>query len=347
MKKDIFIILPYKESLKPSFAGAVSLYVKDTTSHSIYKKRIQIISSDDFDNKSELFRNKNYIINFCKKYENKQINIIEIHNRPEYLSYIRNYFPKTKIKLIFHNDPLSLRGSISINDRENIINTCHKVIFISSWIQQRFFSAFKNADLSNSVIIPHGIKKIKNVNLKNKQKNILFVGKLKKEHNLTNFTRSKIEEKIYENYTQYWSLFFKFQIPYVLRCKKVYSSIDSFYVWGLCAFNEALNSKKLDKSIKDIMYVETQEFFKNISKLKSSLGLNPTTISELSGIPRATVIRQIKYLVKKNFLYKENQLYKINNNQNSKISTLQNDNFKKNQYELRLFLKEILNLIKN
>ena len=72
MKKDIFIILPYKESLNPSFAGAVLLYVKDTTSYSKYKKRIQIISSDDYDNRSELFRNKNYIINFCKKYEKKK-----------------------------------------------------------------------------------------------------------------------------------------------------------------------------------------------------------------------------------------------------------------------------------
>ena len=178
MKKDIYIILPYKESLNPSFAGAVSLYVKDTTSYSKYKKKIQIISSDNYQNKSELFRNRNYIINFCKKYENHKIKIIEIHNRPEYLAYIRKYFPDTKIKLIFHNDPLSLRGSITINERENIINTCDKIIFISNWIQQRFFSSFKNADLSNSTIIPHGIKKIKNISLKNKKKNILFVGKL-------------------------------------------------------------------------------------------------------------------------------------------------------------------------
>ena len=180
MKKDIFIILPYKESLKANFAGAVSLYVSDTTRHSKFKKRIQVISSDDFDNKSELFRNKNYIINFCKKFEKykNDIKIIEIHNRPEYLAYIKKNFPKTKIKLIFHNDPLSLRNSISINDRENIISSCYKIIFISSWIQQRFFSSFKNADLSNSIIIPHGIKKINNINLKKKQKNILFVGKL-------------------------------------------------------------------------------------------------------------------------------------------------------------------------
>jgi len=49
---------------------------------------------------------------------------------------------------------------------------------------------------------------------------------------------------------------------------------------------------------------------------------------------------------KNNFLYKDIQLYKINNNKKSKSFYLQNENFKKNQYELRLFLKEILNLVK-
>jgi glycosyltransferase involved in cell wall biosynthesis len=178
MKKDIFIILPFKESLNPNLAGAVSLYVKDTTNYSIFKKRISIISSDDFKNKTQLFRNKNYIINFCEKYKSINIKIIEIHNRPEYYSYIKKYFPKTKIKLIFHNDPLSLRGSISLNEREEIINGCHKVIFISRWIQQRFFSSFKNANLSSTLIIPHGVDKKKNINLLDKKKNILFVGKL-------------------------------------------------------------------------------------------------------------------------------------------------------------------------
>ena len=160
MKKDIFIILPFKESLNPKLAGAVSLYVKDTTNHSKFKKRISIISSDNFKNKSQLFRNKNYIVNFCEKYKSSNIKIIEIHNRPEYFNYIKKYFPNTKIELIFHNDPLTLRGSISLNEREDIINGCHKVIFISKWIQQRFFSTFKNVNLSNTLIIPHGVKKI-------------------------------------------------------------------------------------------------------------------------------------------------------------------------------------------
>jgi len=178
MNKDIFIILPFKESLNQNQAGAVSLYVKDTTNYSKYKKRISIISSDNFKNKSQLFRNKNYIINFCEKYRYSNIKIIEIHNRPEYYNYIKKYFPTTKIKLIFHNDPLSLRGSTSLKERENIINGCDKVVFISRWIQQRFFTSFKNANLSGTIIIPHGINKNIKINLSNKEKNILFVGKL-------------------------------------------------------------------------------------------------------------------------------------------------------------------------
>ena len=178
MKKDIFIILPYKESLNPHSAGAVSLYVKDTTNFSKFKNRIEIISSDNYDNKSQLFRNKNYIINFCKKFKKHAINIIEIHNRPEYLKYIKKNFPNAKIKLIFHNDPLSLRGSISIREREYIINSCDKVVFISNWIQQRFFSSFKNVDLINSIIIPHGVKKNNKIKINDKKRNILFVGKL-------------------------------------------------------------------------------------------------------------------------------------------------------------------------
>ena len=175
----------------------------------------------------------------------------------------------------------------------------------------------------------------------------LFTSNLKKDHKLEILSRIEIEKKIQINYTQYWNLFFKFQIPYILRNKKIYTSIDTFYIWGLCALNESYNSKKLPEIGKNEFFSESENFHTNVTKLKDSKGLNPTTISELSGIPRATVIRKIKYLVDKNFLYKDNQLYKINNKQNSKSFKLQNKNFKKNQEELRNFLKEILNLIKN
>ena len=198
MKKDIFIILPFKESLNPKLAGAVSLYVKDTTKYSKFKKRIQIISSDDLKDRSKIFRNKNYIINFCKKYNKQKIKIIEIHNRPEYLNYIKRYFPNTKINVVFHNDPLSIRGSIKREEREDIISNSHKVIFISRWIQQRFFSQFKNSNLSNTIIIPHGVNKLKKINLSKKKKNILFVAKLNNAKGYHIYCEAAVKFKKYD-----------------------------------------------------------------------------------------------------------------------------------------------------
>ncbi len=144
MNNKIYIILPYKESLNKNTAGAVSLYVTENKNYSKYKKKIEIISSDDSSN-FNLFTNKNYITNFCNKKKNKNNNLIEIHNRPEYVKYIKNSFPNSNITLTFHNDPLSLRESKKIDERRYLIKTCSKIIFISKWIQQRFFTGLINS----------------------------------------------------------------------------------------------------------------------------------------------------------------------------------------------------------
>jgi hypothetical protein len=198
MSKKIFIILPYKENLDPNFAGAVSIYAQDTTKISRYRKNIKIISSES-DEKIKLFRNRNYILRFCKKYQNYKIDIIEIHNRPEYLIYIKKYFPNTKIKLFFHNDPLTLRGSENISDREYIMKNTDKIIFLSMWIQQKFFSGLKNANLSITTILPVGVQKTNNIKLNKKQKNILFVGKLNKAKGYHIFCEAAVKFKKYNS----------------------------------------------------------------------------------------------------------------------------------------------------
>jgi hypothetical protein len=179
MNKRIFTILPFKESLNPKIAGAVSIYVQDTLKFSKFKNIINVISSDNFKN-NLIFRNKNYIKAFCEKYQKFDIKLIEIHNRPEYISYIKEYFPNTKITITFHNDPISLRGSETLRQREHLVKACHKIIFISRWIQQRFFLNFLNSDYVNTEIIYHGVNKGKKININKKKNNILFVGKLNK-----------------------------------------------------------------------------------------------------------------------------------------------------------------------
>ena len=197
MKKKIFTILPFKESLNPNIAGAVSIYVKDTLKYSKYKKYIKVISSDNM--KSDIiFRNKSYINSFCEKHKNLNIDLIEIHNRPEYISYIKKSFPNSKINITFHNDPISLRGSQTLKQREFLVKNCHKVIFISRWIQQRFFTNFINSNYLNTEIIYHGVNKEKKINLKNKKKNILFVGKLNKAKGYEIFVNAAIKFKKYD-----------------------------------------------------------------------------------------------------------------------------------------------------
>jgi len=188
MNKKIYIILPYKESINQNTAGAVSLYVNENKKYSKFKKNIKIISSENLTNYN-IFTNRNYINNFCKGFKNQKIDLIEVHNRPEYINFIKKSFPNCKITLTFHNDPLSLRKSKNIKDRENLINVCAKIIFISRWIQQRFFTGLKNANYNKTNIVYHAVNipKLKKIN---KKKNILFVGKLNESKGYNIFVKA-------------------------------------------------------------------------------------------------------------------------------------------------------------
>ncbi len=128
----ISILLPYKENFSPNYPGAVSLFVKDTTNFSKYKKQIKIFGSTKFkkkllknyiniSSKKNLFQSNNIIFaNKFLEHEKKiKSEIIEIHNRPKYLNLIKNN-SNSKIFLYFHNDPLSMSGSKSIFERENL-----------------------------------------------------------------------------------------------------------------------------------------------------------------------------------------------------------------------------------
>ena len=206
------------------------------------------------------------------------------------------------------------------------------------------------------------VRKLKNIKLTHVtatsklKKNVINLGKLlsiftkglEKEYNLPTLSREEITNKIFSNYTQFWNVFFNFQIPYILRWKKMYKSNENFYIFALCAFNEIINSKKFSKINQNNKFKNIEMLHENVISIqKKSKGLNPTTISELSGIPRATVIRKINYLVKKDFLriHKKKKLFNLNNDKNSKSFLKQSTLFKQNQKELKKFITEIINLI--
>ena len=188
----ISILLPYKENFSSEYAGAVSIFINDIISKSKFKKETTVfgntIYKKDFssnyvnlslENKSIIQSSSNlYVSNFIKKNSVLKSDIIEIHNRPNYLKKIL-LIKKPKKILYFHNDPLKMNGSKSVNERLFLINNLDKIIFNSEWCKSQFLFDLPKIyhKLDKLLVVYQSVDKGK-INFKNKEKLITFVGKL-------------------------------------------------------------------------------------------------------------------------------------------------------------------------
>ena len=189
----ISILLPFKENYSPNYAGAVSLFVKDTINKSKYKDSMHVFGNTSYKKflsknytniqfKKKLFSstNKLYVENFIKVENKINSDLIEVHNRPSYIFLIRKNYHKL-LFLFFHNDPLQMNGSRSVEDRIKLLNNVDKIIFNSDWCRQRFFHSFndKSIYLNKTELCYQSTSKIK-IDFNKKKKIISFVGKLNK-----------------------------------------------------------------------------------------------------------------------------------------------------------------------
>ena len=189
----ISILLPYKENFSPEYPGAVSLFVYETSKKSKYKKNIIVFGNTNFKKKFNLeyininlsksilsSQTKNYLNKFITFQNKYNSSIIEIHNRPIYLKYLYKKIPNNVYSLFFHNDPLSMDGSKTINERKNLLKICYKIIFNSNWSKKRFLEGLDNKFVnSNKLAVFFQSAKKSNLNIiKNKKNWITFVGKL-------------------------------------------------------------------------------------------------------------------------------------------------------------------------
>jgi len=189
----ISVLLPYKENYTPLNAGAVSLFVKDMNSVSYFKNSTFIFGNTssnkklsknyiNLDLKKKILHStsKLYVESFLNKEKKINTDLIEIHNRPNYVKLIRNKISK-KIILFFHNDPLTMNGSKSNNERIYLLNNVDKIIFNSNWSKKRFFLDLGNNKLlsQKTSVCYQSSSKVK-INFNNKKKIISFVGKLNK-----------------------------------------------------------------------------------------------------------------------------------------------------------------------
>tara|TARA_B100001057_G_scaffold389501_1_gene397275 strand:+ start:1875 stop:2966 length:1092 start_codon:yes stop_codon:yes gene_type:complete len=167
----------------------------------------------------------------------------------------------------------------------------------------------------------------------------------------------EIEDFIRTNFTLVWRFFFRFKIPFLIRQRKFHGDLETFIVAGTIFANhvQRLRDKlkenpiemksKISNDFGEANYLKWTKFI--ITSKEQITGMNASSISEITGIPRATVIRKLKITDKKGLLHKDKrQLYTIGKNYKAKIKELEKV-FTENQIDLCKFVTTFFELYRN
>ena len=212
----ISILLPYKENFSPQYPGAVSIFLSSVINKSSFNNKIIVFGSTEYVERyknikyinipipKKIFRiesiTNKYVSKFLELENKRNSDIIEVHNRPTYLFFLNN--TKAKKVLYFHNDPLLMNGSKTINNRLELLMMCSFIVFNSEWSKSRFLHELDPIySKSSKLIVIYQTTERKKIDFKKKQKIITFVGKLNKAKGYDIFGSSII--KILNKYKEW------------------------------------------------------------------------------------------------------------------------------------------------
>ena len=212
----------------------------------------------------EFYRRNNLNITYDNFYKDKSLEIEKIN--------------LSKIAIDLEIPKENIRRKIIELEKKGVIKKKGKRIIIdrSSYISTQPISTLKN--LSNLLSTFSKILKNEKV-IKNE------------------LTQIEINNLIKQNFSFCWYQFYKFLFPYCLRWKKLFGDLEFFSILATIILN---SRTQIDKKLKGIdSYLEEWRSTMISHKIR---GINAMSISEITGIPRATVVRKLKILVKKKFI---------------------------------------------
>ena len=162
---------------------------------------------------------------------------------------------------------------------------------------------------------------------------------LKKENEINKtFEVEEIITSIKKNYSFCWYQFYKFLFVFTNRWRKSVGDLETFCVGMVVMLNHV---ERQSFRVKDLNMKQFQNSLPEID----DRGVNAMSISEITGIPRPTVVRKLKHLIDNNFLsIDEKKLLEINiTGKALKISKDQQD---KNILSISNFAYRVFNQIK-
>jgi DNA-binding Lrp family transcriptional regulator len=162
-------------------------------------------------------------------------------------------------------------------------------------------------------------------------------------------SREDIELYFKKYYTIFWNHYFKFQIPFLTRWKIVFGDLETWVIWANMGINQSLNLEKISKTINNKIILSDSKneslYLNNIQRNEPVQGINASSIADISGIPRATVLRKLKKLESENVIKRNKKLEYILTNK-GKLNEKIQANYLLNQKYISLFVTDIFNLIK-
>ena len=158
----------------------------------------------------------------------------------------------------------------------------------------------------------------------------------------------KLDQKTIENiikkkFSLSWRWFYRMQIPLIIGYHKFFQDLATFHIWGTVCMNQVLNvSNQLNISNEksSLDYFATNNIL--IENLGTNTGISAMSISDMTKIPRATIIRKCKYLIKEDLIkLNEKKQYVLTSMNFRKILPYQTEIFK---YKAK-FIRKVLNLL--
>ena len=292
-------------SISPYFYKLISEWMSDA--YKIFKdldKFLILIYLINTD--FEFFRRNNLNITYESFYKDKTLEI-------------------NKINLIQISKDLnipkeSVRRKISELEKKGVIKKKGKKIFLDR-------SAYKSQEPINT--------------LKNVSVLLSKFSEISKKKNLTkkSLDRTEVSKLIKNNFSFCWYQFFKFIFSYCYRWRKYFGDLEIMLIGITIAFNSVTTASIKLKGIESYIDKWREDILQNNIR-----GINAMSISEITGIPRPTVIRKINSLIKLNMIEMDkNKLLnvKFNNKSYKETSELQNETIN----DLGIFITRTFNQI--
>ena len=292
-------------SISPYFYKLISEWMSDA--YKIFKdldKFLILIYLINTD--FEFFRRNNLNITYESFYKDKTLEI-------------------NKINLIQISKDLnipkeSVRRKISELEKKGVIKKKGKKIFLDR-------SAYESQEPINT--------------LKNVSVLLSKFSEISKKNNITkkSLDRTEVSKLIKNNFSFCWYQFFKFIFSYCYRWRKYFGDLEIMLIGITIAFNSVTTASIKLKGIESYIDKWREDILQNNIR-----GINAMSISEITGIPRPTVIRKINSLIKLNMIEMDkNKLLnvKFNNKSYKETSELQNETIN----DLGIFITRTFNQI--